>query len=168
MNAFLKQKIQCTRIHKQLKLELCALANYHEYSGKWIKTDSTQPFGAIIEKPTTFVCKHSVTRVIFAWTANKTFFDGTHSDTGWYQVSYWFIIVLSPWLYSLGSNYLFLEYWMCFVAFPSSTELTRCAKRSEHRLSLLLSKVGLKLTNMRALPSPLRQSCRRYVSLELR
>ena len=61
-----------------------------------------------------------------------------------------------------------LLYCTCFVALPNSTALTLWAKRREQRLSLLLSKVGLKLTNINALPSPLRQSWRRYVSLELR
>jgi len=60
------------------------------------------------------------------------------------------------------------QYWIFLVAFPNSTWLTRLANWREHKLSLLLSIVGLRLTNISTLPSPLKQSWRRYVSKELR
>jgi hypothetical protein len=42
------------------------------------------------------------------------------------------------------------------------------SKGAHTLVTILLSSVGLRLTNINALPSPLRQSCRRYVSFELR
>ena len=60
------------------------------------------------------------------------------------------------------------QYWIFLVAFPNSTWLTSLANRREHKLSLLLSIVGLRLTIISTLPSPLKQSWRRYVSKELR
>lgn len=55
-----------------------------------------------------------------------------------------------------------------FTGLPNSTRLTRRANRSEQRLSCALLRSGPRLTNMSALPSPLRLSRSSHVSLLFR